>query len=54
MEIKKSENSKNNGGGHVCNHPSLAKEFIFGAPTGDYVCAKCGRQLSWILRASGR
>ena len=41
-------------GDDQCNHPSLAKEFVLGAPTGNYVCAKCGRPLSAILRTLRR
>jgi hypothetical protein len=54
MNTKKTETSNKGRGGHVCNHPSLAKEFILGLPTGDYVCAKCGQQLSSIIRSASR
>ena len=48
MNIKKTENI-NNSGDAPCNHPSLAKEFAYGAPTGNYVCVQCRRLLSSIV-----
>lgn len=41
-------------GGNQCNHSSLAKEYTLGAPTGNYVCAKCGQHLTSILRTIRR
>ncbi|ATG90162.1 hypothetical protein MKLM6_1930 [Methylomonas koyamae] len=32
-----------------CVHRSFLKEFKRGEPTGNYICAECGRHLSTIL-----
>lgn len=53
MDAKKSETS-NERRDSQCDHPSLAKEFVLGVPTGNFVCAQCGRHLSSILRGRGR
>ena len=50
---KKAIFSKGRSGDH-CDHSALTKEFVLGAPTGNYVCAKCGRHLSAILRTFKR
>lgn len=52
MDTKKIETSSKSRDENVCSHPSLAKEFVLGLPTGSFVCAHCGRPLSSILRAS--
>jgi hypothetical protein len=54
MDTKKTETTVKNRRHLLCNHPSLAKEFVFGLPTGDYICAQCGLPLSYILRATQR
>lgn len=53
MDTKKNDTVNKNHGGD-CSHPSLAKEFVLGLPTGNFVCAHCGRPLSSILRADRR
>ncbi|WP_446811467.1 hypothetical protein ACH50O_07855 [Methylomonas sp. 2BW1-5-20] len=51
MDTKKTETSAKSRNDD-CNHPSLTKEFVSGVPTGNFVCAQCGRHLSAILKAS--
>jgi len=35
-----------------CGHDSFLTEFKHGEPTGNYICAGCGRHLSEILQTS--
>ncbi|MGZ4960303.1 MAG: hypothetical protein ACXV7J_13700 [Methylomonas sp.] len=51
MDKQKTENSSKNGNA-PCGHPSLAKEFASGAPTGNYYCTQCNRLLSSIIGAN--
>ena len=37
-----------------CDHRSLVKEFIYGAPTGDLICTQCQRPLSSIIKTPSR
>ena len=50
MDSKKTSNAGNQRRSTTCPHPSLAKEFILGLPTGNYICAHCGQPLSNILK----
>lgn len=48
MNDKKNENFSKRGKA-PCSHPSLIREFVYGAPTGDYICAQCECLLSSIV-----
>ncbi len=52
MDTQKTETSTKSRSDEQCDHPSLAKEFVLGVPTGNFVCAQCGRHLTSILRSS--
>lgn len=54
MDAKKTETSNKSRDYQHCNHPSLVRQFIQGAPTGNFVCAQCQRSLTSILRGDGR
>lgn len=30
----------------LCPHPQLAREYILGGHTGDFVCLKCGQEFT--------
>ena len=42
--------NKKNADSH-CNHPSLVKEFVRGAPTGDLICKQYQCKLSFIIKS---
>ena len=52
MDTKKLDTSKNNREHEHCTHPSLIRDFVAGAPTGDLICAQCQRLLSSIIRTA--
>lgn len=54
MDANKKEVLIKGRSGNHCDHSAFTKEFVLGAPTGNYVCAKCGRHLSAILRTIRR
>ena len=54
MNTKKMETLNKNREHEHCNHHSFLKEFIYGAPTGDLICAECQRPLSYIIRSQVR
>jgi hypothetical protein len=50
MNDKKNEKFSKSGNS-PCSHPSLIREFAYGAPTGNYICAQCECLLSSIIGA---
>ncbi len=58
MKTKKIEMSNDSRAVTGCKHQTLAKEwvlettFLFGMPSGNYICSQCGLPLSEILRGA--
>ena len=52
MSAKNTETSNKNHGHGYCPHLTFRKEFVRGAPTGNYICRHCGRHLTVILTAA--
>lgn len=48
MQHEEKEQIRRAWGDKPCDHPSVDKEYYFGADTGDKVCTQCGRVVEYM------